>query len=100
MSEIETLRERVAEMEKWYFLVSGIVKAAKQVLAKQNPKPLMVDKGLAFEEWKLYIAIEEYERVMAQSNNASTLTAGTSRQNGDTQPNQQPVKQVGSPLRR
>jgi len=73
MSEIEELRKRVQELEKWYFLIGGIVKAAKQVLAKQNPQPLMVDKGLAFEEWKLYVAIEEYEKIMAQSDNANTM---------------------------
>lgn len=35
----------------WYFLIGGIVKAARAVLAKQHLKSYMVDKGLAREEW-------------------------------------------------
>lgn len=63
MDELKQVQERVKELESKYFLIDGIVKAAELVLAKQNPNPVMVDKGLPFEEWKLYIAIEEYKKL-------------------------------------
>ena len=58
------LEQRIKELEQHFFLINGIVKAGKEVLAKQKPNPLMVDKGLAWEEWKLYTAIELYEKLM------------------------------------
>lgn len=61
---VKHLKSRIKELESRYFLLDGIVKSAKEVLAKQNPQPHMHDKGLAFEERKLYIAIEEYEKTV------------------------------------
>ena len=61
------LQARIDELERKYFLIQGIVKAAKEVLAKQNPNPYMVDKGLPWEEWKLYVAIELYEETRKEN---------------------------------
>lgn len=65
MSNTQKLKARIKELEDWYFLVDGIVRCAKEVLEKQHPQPLMANRGLPYEEWKLYVAIENYDRLMS-----------------------------------
>jgi hypothetical protein len=73
--------------------------------ARPSPKSKGIWVGQISQEDRAFIMQwlspdDRFQVLMAAANKACTLTAGTHRQNGDTQPDQETVKKVGSPRRR